>query len=346
MKPGTRVLSYIIGERIGKGAFGEIYSAIDERTGILWALKTEQNSAAKKTLSFEFQILAQVQSSPHFPRLGVLGHGSDFSFYSMELLGPSLSHFLKKIPEHKFSVSTAIRSSYHILKCIEAFHIFGFVHRDIKPGNILTREGTEHPLCLIDFGLSRVYVDSHTGKHLPRRTRVGFRGTKVYASRHAHLGEDLSRRDDLISWFYMTLEFLIGYLPWRGISDKSTILTLKDNFDVGQTVSPIAPELFEVWRHIASLKFQDAPNYGLMYLSLTRIMERIGAKMDEPFEWADMLHESRRAVAVPLETLTGGIDASRIQSVETMNDNIEEHLLGPRMTVLPPFSQVSDSECC
>ena len=310
-------------------------------------MKTEQNSAVKKTLSFEFQILAQVQSSPHFPRLGILGHGPDFSFYSMELLGPSLSHFLKKIPEHKFNLSTAVRASFHILKCIEAFHIFGFVHRDIKPGNILTREGLENPLCLIDFGLARVYVNSATGQHLPRRPRVGFRGTKVYASCHAHRGEDLSRRDDLISWFYLTLEFIQGYLPWRGISDKATILTLKENFDVGQTVSPLAPELFEVWRHISSLRYEDTPNYGSIYTSLRRILTRIGANMDDPFEWHEMLHEARRAVAMPLETLTGGIDASKIESIETMTDSIETHLLGPKITVHPPFSHISDSsECC
>ena len=69
--------------------------------------------------------------------------------------------------------------------------------------------------------------------------------------------------------------------------------------------------------------------------------------MDDPFEWSEMLHEARRAVAMPLESLTGGIDAGRIERIETMPDNIETHLLGPKMTVHPPFSQISDSsECC
>ncbi|EAY19708.1 CK1 family protein kinase [Trichomonas vaginalis G3] len=346
MKSGSRILSYIVGNKIGHGAFGEIYSAIDERTGILWALKTEQNSASKKTLAFEFQIIAQVQSSPHFPRLGVFGQGRDFSFFSMELLGPSLSNIVKRIPNHKLSLSTSVRSAYHILKCIESLHIFGIVHRDIKPGNILTREGTDHPLCLIDFGLSRVYVNPQTGQHLLPRARVGFRGTKAYASRHAHFGEDLSRRDDLISWFYLSLELIVGYLPWRGINDKATILALKDNFDVGQTISPFAPELFEIWRHISSLGFTDTPNYALMYNSLKRILTRIGAKLDDPFEWADMLHEARKTVTQPLENLIGGPDATRIDRVELVDDNLEARLLGPNVTVQPPFSHMSDSSSC
>jgi len=47
-----------------------------------------------------------------------------------------------------------------------------------EPGNILTREGTDNPLCLIDFGLSRMFVDAATGRNLPGRrtpTRAGTR---------------------------------------------------------------------------------------------------------------------------------------------------------------------------
>ena len=180
----------------------------------------------------------------------------------MELLGPSLSTILKLIPGGKFSFSTAIRASYHILKCIEALHIFGYIHRDLKPGNILTREGTEYPLCLIDFGLSRMYINPTTGKHLPNRDKVGFRGTRAYASINAHNLRDLSRRDDLISWFYIIYEFIIEPLPWRKVENKVQILTKKENFDVASKVSPVAPELFEIWRSINSLKFEDTPCYS------------------------------------------------------------------------------------
>ena len=271
LEQGSQVLDYLIGPKIGRGAFGEIYSAIDQRTGLIWALKTESSEARRKTLNFEYKILATVQSSSCFPRLGVYGRAETFTFISEELLGPSLSHILKKLPGHKFSMSTAVRASFHVLNCIESFHVFGFVHRDIKPGNILTREGTDHPLCLIDFGLAKVYLNSENGQHLPPRTRVGFRGTRAYASRNAHLNRDLSRRDDLISWFYLAYELIIEPLPWRGEQDKRAILELKDNFNVGSKVASIAPELFEIWRHISSLAFTDTPNYQHIYRFLQRI---------------------------------------------------------------------------
>lgn len=62
---------------------------------------------------------------------------------------------------------------------------------------------------LIDFGLARKYVDED-GSHMAPRSGASFRGSTAYASLHAHRNEDLSRRDDLWSWFYMLLELVEG----------------------------------------------------------------------------------------------------------------------------------------
>jgi hypothetical protein len=62
---------------------------------------------------------------------------------------------------------------------------------------------------LIDFGLARKYV-GEDGSHMPPRSDASFRGSTTYASVHAHRNEDLSRRDDLWSWFYMLTELVEG----------------------------------------------------------------------------------------------------------------------------------------
>ncbi|KAH0786799.1 CK1 family protein kinase [Histomonas meleagridis] len=341
---GSLIMNYIVGPKIGQGAFGEIYSAIDQYTGLIWAIKTEPNSVKRKTLAFEYQILARVQSSPTFPRLGILGHGKDFSFISMELLGPSLANILKKLPKKTFTFSTGIRASYFILKCIESLHVFGFIHRDIKPGNILTREGSEHPLCLIDFGLSRMYIDQNTGKHFTRRPKIGFRGTRAYASVHAHLSQDLSRRDDLISWFYLTYEFAIGPLPWRHLGNKHEILRIKENFDVETQVSEIAPELIDVWNYVKSLKFEETPNYSRIYDSILRICRREGFKLDDPFDWSEMLHKSSNKMAKAVEGLKPN---SHLKKAKCTESSLQEKLLHASITIPPPFSHVSEeSGCC
>jgi serine/threonine protein kinase len=346
---GTRLLNLVIGRQIGRGAFGEIYSAVDVVTGSFWAVKTESLSARRKTLTFEYQIISHVQPSPHFPRLGTFGQGASFSFFSMENLGPSLSSLLRGIEPRKFSFSTGIRASYHVLKCIESFHRCGFVHRDIKPGNILTRENPEFPVCLIDFGLSRVYVNPETGQHLPQRARVGFRGTRAYASRYAHLGQDLSRRDDMISWFYLSFELIVGPLPWRRCSDKGQILLHKTNFDVRSRLEGIAPELYEVWHHIARLTFVDAPNYQFLYHHLMGIIRNNGFEIDSPFDWSEQLSENRRQTAETLEHARESrvlAEVADLTREEPQDDGLGQRLLSPNITVPPPFSHESEAELC
>lgn len=64
------------------------------------------------------------------------------------------------------------------------------------------------------MGLAKRYVDSATGKHIEHNNNKSLTGTANYASVHAHLGEELSRRDDLESIGYVILYFLKGSLPW------------------------------------------------------------------------------------------------------------------------------------
>lgn len=346
---GTRLLNYIIGPKIGQGAFGMIYSAVDDTTGLLWAIKTESSKAKKKTLAFEYQILSQVQDSPYFPRLGILGDTNDFGFISMELLGPSVSTIIKGIEGNRLSFSTAVRACYHILNAIRAFHSFGLVHRDIKPANVLVREGTDNPICLLDFGLARMYIDPKTGQHIPQRDHIGFRGTKHYASRYAHMSMDLSRRDDLISWFYLSFELIVKELPWRGLSDNAQILAAKDNFDVGKECSAISPELFEAWRYISALTFEEDPDYDYIKKCLQRTCRRGGFQLTDPFDWSPYLHEHRRKVAQALEAIDAARNDNHVQ-LDAQESALNQSLLGQKqqpLLVLSPFSHLSEEkECC
>jgi serine/threonine protein kinase len=49
---------------------------------------------------------------------------------------------------------------------------------------------------IVDFGISKYYRDSK-GKHIPEKDKKSFIGTTRYASISAHLGIELSRKDDL-----------------------------------------------------------------------------------------------------------------------------------------------------
>ena len=67
-------------------------------------------------------------------------------------------------------------------------------------------------MFLVDFGISKHFKDSN-GKHIPYKDGKQFLGTTRYASLSAHLGIELSRKDDLESLAYVLIILAKGSLP-------------------------------------------------------------------------------------------------------------------------------------
>ena len=285
IEAGSVLLGYVTGRLLGSGTFGEVYLAKDIKNGELVAIKVESIKSTKKCLEHEFKVLARLQSSVLFPKLGIFGKSPVFCFYSMEMLGLSIYEISKKLPERKVPMESGVTIMTETLKALEQMHTFGLIHRDIKPGNIITRNKKDYPICLIDFGLTIQYLDTATGKHLPKREHVGFRGSKAYASVNAHTGCTLSRKDDLISWYYVMIELLCGKLPWRGVRDHQELIVLKSLFNVKKFVQSTAPELNDIWTSINYLSFEEKPDYKFIYEKINSMKERLKITGNEPKVW-------------------------------------------------------------
>jgi serine/threonine protein kinase len=64
-----------------------------------------------------------------------------------------------------------------------------FLHRDIKPDNFIMGTGDqEKQLFIIDFGLSKRFMDKKTGQHILKTDGKSMTGTARYASINTHLG--------------------------------------------------------------------------------------------------------------------------------------------------------------
>ena len=98
----------------------------------------------------------------------------------------------------------------------------------------------QHYVYTVDFGLTKRYRDQKTGHHIQYKDGKSLTGTARYASINAHIGYELSRRDDLISLGYVMIYFLSGSLPWEVATYNSdsnnfhNILEMKNEITLDQ----------------------------------------------------------------------------------------------------------------
>lgn len=74
---------------------------------------------------------------------------------------------------------------------MQIVHQNGIIHRDIKPENFLVGRHhlTYEVVHVVDFGLSKEYIDPATNQHIPYREHKNLTGTARYMSINTHLGK-------------------------------------------------------------------------------------------------------------------------------------------------------------
>ncbi len=155
------VPGYRLQDELGRGGMGVVYRATRERDGLPVAVKTilpAVGTSRKQIERFlrECEILAQLEH-PNIVAFQEFGEAGDLIFLVMDWVdGPDLGARLKATGP--VAVRTAVRMVCQMLAGLAHAHAKGFVHRDVKPSNILIgRDGTKRTAKLADFGLARVY---------------------------------------------------------------------------------------------------------------------------------------------------------------------------------------------
>jgi len=204
---------YALTEQLGRGAMGVVYRATEFQTGRTVALKILHRkflpgSVERVRFQREAQALAAV-NHPNVVRVFDMGFDAvGHPFVVMELLpGQTLAQLIERGPvEPRIAVGITLG----LLSALAAVHEAGFVHRDIKPGNIMVaRVGGEVMVKLVDFGLSRRYGDDE------RVTSSGVAlGTPPYMSPEQIMGERVGPSSDVYSVGCTLFELLAGRPPY------------------------------------------------------------------------------------------------------------------------------------
>ena len=282
-------------KQLGKGGFGQLYLGRCIKENSLIAIKVEDKIARSHLIS-EYQILKEI-AGEGIPNVYGFHKGHKHNYLIMQLLGKSLDKLFTDMKKH-FSIKTVCMIGYQMVQRIEYVHSKGYIHRDIKPGNFLIGKNLESKkLYIIDFGLSKRYIDKTTGKHVIYKEGKGLTGTARYVSLNTHYGADQSRRDDIEGVAYNLIYFAKGKLPWQGVKTKNKkekhkkIMEFKEEYIPEKLCDGLPEEFPTLLKYARKLDFDEKPDYKNIKIMFKQLIISMNQEMDWKFDWEKKINE-------------------------------------------------------
>ena len=279
-----------VNKQLGKGGFGYLYLGRNIRDNTLIAIKVEEQ-IQRSHLTMEFQILKEIQGGEGIPRVYKLHNGHKHNYLIMQLLGKSLDKLFTDCSRH-FSIKTVSQIAYQMVQRIEYVHSRAYIHRDIKPGNFLIGKNLESKkIYIIDFGLSKKYIDKNTGKHIIYKEGKGLTGTARYVSLNTHYGIEQSRRDDIEGIAYNLIYFAKGKLPWQGVKTKNKkekhkkIMEYKEEYTPEKLCEGLPEEFPTLLKYARKLDFDEKPDYKNIKIMFKQLIISNNQIVDWKFDW-------------------------------------------------------------
>ena len=285
-----RHFTIFVNKQLGKGGFGQIYLGRNVVENYPIAIKIEDNSN-RSHLHLEYEILKDIQGGVGIPRIFKYKQGHNHNYLVMELLGKSLDKLFSEC-DKSFSYKTIFQIGYQMVERIQYVHSKGYIHRDIKPGNfVLGRDDKNKIIYLIDFGLSKRYIDPETKEHIPYKEGKGLTGTARYVSLFTHYGIEQARRDDIEGIAFNLIYFAKGKLPWQGVKTKNKKEKHKKIMESKLAHTPdilctnLPEEFIKLLKYSRQLDFEDEPDYQNIKLMFKNYITKNGGIMDMEFDW-------------------------------------------------------------
>ncbi|MEI2726725.1 MAG: protein kinase [Verrucomicrobiota bacterium] len=230
---------YRIDALLARGGMATVFVATDLRLDRTVALKIMHRTLAEDpgfVSRFEREARAAARlSHPHVVQVHDQGEDGDLVFLVMEYVpGRTLRDVLR---EHgRLTPSQALVVLDPVLEALEAAHRAGFVHRDVKPENVLIADNGG--VKVADFGLARAIAASTTSA----ATQGVLIGTVAYLSPEQVERGVADARSDVYGAGILLFEMLTGSVPHAGETPLAVAYQhVNADVPVPSTVVPSTP---------------------------------------------------------------------------------------------------------
>ncbi|MBX3203235.1 MAG: protein kinase [Labilithrix sp.] len=221
MEPGTVLAErFEIERRVSAGGMSAVFRAADRHLGGVVAVKVlygRDEGEHRERLYREARVLEKL-SHPGIVRY--VAHGEtamDKPYLAMEwITGETLG---KRLSRTGLTMGESVRMVTRVAETLAVAHSKGVIHRDIKPGNLILRDGNVEDPTLIDFGIARMGLGASS------LTNTGVMlGTLGYmAPEQARGTKQLDARADVFALGAVLFKCLTGLPAFAG-DDEIAIL--------------------------------------------------------------------------------------------------------------------------
>ncbi len=205
---------YELLNNLGQGGMATVYRGMDTRLGRPVAIKLLHAQYAnddefRRRFEHEAQAAAGLSAHPNIVDVYDVGQQDGQPYIVMELVeGPDLKTLIEN--EGPLSVERTLGIAQQVAEALEYAHSKGFVHRDVKPQNIMI--GQDGMARITDFGIAKSNLSTAV-------TQAGITyGTADYISPEQAQGLAATPRSDVYSLGIAVYEMLTQHLPFTGDS--------------------------------------------------------------------------------------------------------------------------------
>jgi serine/threonine protein kinase len=217
-------------EVLGQGSYGAVYKVLKDNQ--VYALK--YSLLGGSSLKFEYELYQRLKKEINSPQVKGIpaiyqilevdnSEGGTTIGLLMEYIeGPNLKAWRQQVPPKKIKETLLLQWGMKISNILDRVHRVGFLHRDVKPENIILQQGTNR-IYLVDIGLSCFFRRKPSSPKEDSLFCRGSVGTPIYMSADAIDRINIPDND------YYSLGQTLFYLLEHDYKDK--YMTLRSMYD-------------------------------------------------------------------------------------------------------------------